>query len=202
MAPFNVISQNVWFVTTQATEMYPEAFSAIGVQDGTLYERLLIESTLRGNVFLAVGWFDNKRTQDLYEILQKVEREFPFYINGETEVEGTVGEKIAVGVDLTANRTSGITFDWGAEGGSIQQTYNQYLTSVDIVYSNPGTYEVELIVRRGITSKSHAVAVNVVQKLNCNNNGPTQSNSPSQVAIANTNSVAVVVALVFCLIAF
>jgi hypothetical protein len=46
--------------------------------------------------------------------------------------------------------------------------YNQYLTSVDIVYSNPGTYEVELVVRRGITSKSHTVTVNIVQNSNFN----------------------------------
>ena len=188
MAPFNVISQNVWFVTTQATEMYPEAFSAIGVQDGTLYERLIIESTLRGNVFIARGWFNDKRTRDLYAILQKVEGEFPFGIDGETEVEGTVGEKIGVGVDLTANRTSGITFDWRAEGGSIQQTYNQYLTSVDIVYSNPGTYEVELIVRRGITSKSHTVTVNIVQ--NSNFNG---------CVAASVNVVLLLIAVVFSL---
>jgi hypothetical protein len=184
MAPFNVISLNIWFVTTQATEMYPEAFSAIGVQDGTLHEHLLIESALRGNVFLAVGWFANKRTQELYEILQKVEREFPFNVDGETEVEGTVGEKIAVGVDLTANRTSGITFDWRAEGGSIQQTYNQYLTSVDIVYNNPGTYEVGLIVRRGITSKSHTVVVNVVQKSNFNGCAAVSVNVVLQLLLA------------------
>jgi hypothetical protein len=188
MAPYGEIDMNVWFVTTQATEVYPEAFGAINVMDGKLYEHLLIESTLRGNVFIARGWFNDKRTRDLYAILQKVEREFPFGIDGETEVEGTVGEKIGVGVDLTANRTSGITFDWRAEGGSIQQTYNQYLTSVDIVYSNPGTYEVELIVRRGITSKSHTVTVNIVQ--NSNFNG---------CVAASVNVVLLLIAVVFSL---
>ncbi len=100
MAPYGEIDMNVWFQNS----MYPESFAAINVQDGALDIELLTESTLRGNVFLARGWFSDTRTTDLYSILQSVEKNNTYSIDGATEVQGYVGQKISIGVTLTADR--------------------------------------------------------------------------------------------------
>jgi hypothetical protein len=114
------------------------------IQDGKMYEDLFIESTLRGNVFLAIGWFPDKRTTEMHAMMQKVEQQHPYDISGPITAEGKTVERITISVDLPAARKSGITFDWQAEGGFIEQSYNQYLTAVDVVYDEPGTYTINI----------------------------------------------------------
>lgn len=164
MAPYGEIDMNVWFANVAARNTYPnEAFSVVNVQDGTLHEDLVIESTLSGNIFLARGWFTDKRTTDLIALLKRVEEDHPYEVSGNSAAEGYTNQMIELSVAVSANRTTGITFDWSAEGAAFEKSYRQFSPTIRLSYSTPGTHTVDVIVRRGITEKTHTITVNVMQ---------------------------------------
>lgn len=77
-------------------------------------------------------------------MMQKVAQQHPYDISGPTATEGKTRKRITISVDLPAARKSVITIDWQAEGGFIEQSYIQYLTAVDVVYDEPGTYTINV----------------------------------------------------------